>query len=368
MASRSRRAARRRRKTSPARAASSPAACSSSISKKAASCDDAEIKKTLAEERPYGDWLQEQKITLEDLPRRPTSRGFVRRNAARLAMQCLGYTVRRSDASSCCAAWPAPAGSHRLDGQRRRRWPASPTSRACSTTTSSSPSPRSPTPRSTRQGIIVMSLECYIGPRQSARSHAAHCHRLLDLQHPILTNEGLASSKELNHRGWETASIDIVFDRRGRAGRRDARRPRPHLRADDAGNRRRLQPRDPFRPRHGPRPRRPPRCSPSARSIITSFAPTAAPASASSWKPAKPAKCTTMPCSSVTARRHQSLPRLRDALANCRRSDKIDVKDDKTSSRITSRLSTRACSKSCPRWASRRCSLQGGADLRSHRP
>ncbi len=39
-----------------------------------------------------------------------------------------------------------------------------------------------------------------------------HCHRLL-IQHPILTNEELAKIKELNHRGWKTKVIDMVFDR-----------------------------------------------------------------------------------------------------------------------------------------------------------
>src|SRR5436305_3396075 len=62
---------------------------------------------------------------------------------------------------------------------------------------------------------IVMSLEAYIGPeRNLLEATPEHCHRLL-VQHPILTNEELARLKELNHRGWKTKSIDMVFDRKG---------------------------------------------------------------------------------------------------------------------------------------------------------
>jgi glutamate synthase (NADPH/NADH) large chain len=62
---------------------------------------------------------------------------------------------------------------------------------------------------------IVMSLEAYIGPeRNLLEAKPEHCHRLL-IQHPILTNDELAKIKEMNHRGWKTRVIDIVFDRDG---------------------------------------------------------------------------------------------------------------------------------------------------------
>jgi glutamate synthase (NADPH/NADH) large chain len=39
-----------------------------------------------------------------------------------------------------------------------------------------------------------------------------HAHRLR-LRHPILTNEELQAIKEMDHRGWQSCTIDITFDR-----------------------------------------------------------------------------------------------------------------------------------------------------------
>ena len=56
-------------------------------------------------------------------------------------------------------------------------------------------------------------MECYIGPECNLLATTPeHCHRLL-IQQPILTNEELAKIKDMNHRGWKTKVIDIVFDR-----------------------------------------------------------------------------------------------------------------------------------------------------------
>ena len=58
---------------------------------------------------------------------------------------------------------------------------------------------------------IVMSLEAYIGPeRNLLEASPENCHRLL-LPQPVLLNTELARIKELNHRGWKTKTIDIVF-------------------------------------------------------------------------------------------------------------------------------------------------------------
>ena len=75
---------------------------------------------------------------------------------------------------------------------------------------------------------IVMSLEAYIGPeRNLLEATPEHCHRVL-IQHPILANEELAKLREMNHRGWKTKVIDIVFDRAGGDKAMKAA-PQPHL-------------------------------------------------------------------------------------------------------------------------------------------
>ena len=68
---------------------------------------------------------------------------------------------------------------------------------------------------------VIMSLECYIGPEANLLDAAPeHCHRLL-IEHPILTNEEMASLKKIDHQGWTSKTIDITYDRsegKGRSG------------------------------------------------------------------------------------------------------------------------------------------------------
>ncbi|MEM6707146.1 MAG: glutamate synthase central domain-containing protein, partial [Pseudomonadota bacterium] len=60
---------------------------------------------------------------------------------------------------------------------------------------------------------VIMALECYIGPEGNLlESTPAHAHRLR-VPHPILTNDELASLKNMDYRGWQTQTIDITFDR-----------------------------------------------------------------------------------------------------------------------------------------------------------
>jgi glutamate synthase (NADPH) large chain len=175
--------------------------------------DDAEIKKKLAEAHPYGQWIQEQRITLEDLPTPTYVGGFVRETLL-TRQQCLGYTTEDlirlllpmggtglepvgsmgNDAALAC-----------LSDQPRMLYDYFKQSFAQVTNP----------PLDSDKEYIVMSLESYIGPeRNLLEATPEHGHRLL-IPHPILTNEDLARIKELNHRGWRTKAIDIVFDRKG---------------------------------------------------------------------------------------------------------------------------------------------------------
>jgi glutamate synthase (NADPH) large chain len=175
--------------------------------------DDAELKKKLSEEHPYGQWVQEQRLTLEDLPTPTYVGGFVRETLL-TRQQCLGYTTE--DVMKLLAPMAGsglePVGSMGNDAalaclsdQPRMTYDYFKQNFAQVTNP----------PLDSDKEYIVMSLESYIGPeRNLLEATPEHCHRLL-IQHPILTNEELARIKELNHRGWKTKAIDIVFDRKG---------------------------------------------------------------------------------------------------------------------------------------------------------
>ncbi len=179
--------------------------------------DDSEIKAGLSGEKPYGQWLQEQKITLEELATPASVAPFDPQSLLTRA-QCLGYTTE--DVYKLIL----PMGTAGLEALGSMGNDAA---LACL-----SDQPRlvydyfkqtfaqvTNPPLDSDKEAIVMSLECYIGPeRNLIEPTAENCHRLL-LSQPILTNAQLARIKEMNYRGWRSRVIDATFDRSaGEAG------------------------------------------------------------------------------------------------------------------------------------------------------
>ena len=110
--------------------------------------DDEEIKRELAAEHPYGEWLDEHLVDIEDLPAgaappQPDHETVLQRQQ-RVRLHARGP----ADPARADGAQRARSRSARWAPTRRSR--CSRTGRGCSTTTSSSSSRRSPTRRSTR--------------------------------------------------------------------------------------------------------------------------------------------------------------------------------------------------------------------------
>ncbi len=176
--------------------------------------DDAELKAALANEHPYGQWLQQQRITLDDLPTPAFVGGFVRETLL-TRQQCLGYTTEdvvklmmpmATDGKEPVGSMGNDAALACLSDQPRLLYDYFKQTFAQVTNP----------PLDSDKEYIVMSLESYIGPeRNLLEATPEHCHRLL-LHHPFLTNKELGQIKELSHRNWRCKTIDIVFDRAGR--------------------------------------------------------------------------------------------------------------------------------------------------------
>ncbi|MEE8281343.1 MAG: glutamate synthase central domain-containing protein, partial [Gammaproteobacteria bacterium] len=172
---------------------------------------DDELKSEFASLRPYGEWLDAQRIALRDLPVEAPPGRFDR--AGLLArMQAFGYTTETMQFMlvPLIKELRDPVGSMGND----------------SALAVLSDKPRmlydyfkqlfaqvtNPPIDSIREEII-MSLECFIGPeRNLLETTEPHCHRLR-LRYPILTNEQLASIKYMDHRGWKSRTIDTTFER-----------------------------------------------------------------------------------------------------------------------------------------------------------
>jgi glutamate synthase (NADPH/NADH) large chain len=172
---------------------------------------DEELKNEFANRRPYEHWLQTQRVALSDLAPVPQTYGFDRHSLL-ARMQAFGYTTETMQFMLLPLVQELrdPVGSMGND----------------STLACLSDEPRmlydyfkqlfaqvtNPPIDSIREEII-MSLECYVGPEGNLlETTERHAHRLR-LRHPILTNEELQAIKEMDHRGWQSCTIDITFDR-----------------------------------------------------------------------------------------------------------------------------------------------------------
>lgn len=170
---------------------------------------DEELKHQFSTQRPYADWLKKEPILLSELEPKKEPHGFYP-DTLLSRMQAFGFTTETMQFMllPMIREKRDPLGSMGNDSAL-----------ACL-----SDQPRmlydyfkqlfaqvtNPAIDSIREEII-MSLECYIGPETNLLTTTAqHCHRLL-VEHPILSNEQLATIKHMNHRGWKTKTIDITW-------------------------------------------------------------------------------------------------------------------------------------------------------------
>jgi len=174
--------------------------------------DDSELKGALAAEHPYGEWLKEQRITLEELPAVKNVPGF-NSDTLLVRAQCLGYTSEdvyklimpmATNAMEAIGSMGNDAALACLSDQPRLVYDYFKQAFAQVTNP----------PLDSDKESIVMSLESYIGPeRNLLAATAENAHRLL-LSQPVLTNEQVAKLKTLNYRGWKSRVIDMVFERK----------------------------------------------------------------------------------------------------------------------------------------------------------
>ena len=184
---------------------------------KGAMVPDEEIKADFSTRRPYGEWLRNQRIELDDIAAAGEAHGLAK-DTLLPRMQAFGFTTETMQFMLLPLIHELrdPVGSMGNDA-----------SLACL-----SDQPRmlydyfrqlfaqvtNPAIDSIREEVI-MSLECYIGPEKNlVDTTEAHCQRLR-LPHPILTNEELHALKGMDYRGWRSKEIDITFPKaEGTAG------------------------------------------------------------------------------------------------------------------------------------------------------
>ncbi|TWU00152.1 Ferredoxin-dependent glutamate synthase 1 [Botrimarina colliarenosi] len=174
---------------------------------------DEELKEDFASRKPYGKWLADNRIELNDLHPENEKHGF-KSSTLLERMQAFGYTAETMNFMllPLIKVEKDPIGSMGND--------------SCLAVLSDKPrmlydyfkqlfaQVTNPAIDSIREEVI-MSLECYIGPEKNLlETSPEHAHRLR-LPHPILSNEQLRSIKHIE-RGddvgsWRSTTIDITW-------------------------------------------------------------------------------------------------------------------------------------------------------------
>ncbi|MBT8145938.1 MAG: glutamate synthase large subunit [Gammaproteobacteria bacterium] len=171
---------------------------------------DEELKESIASKRPYGEWLANQRVTVDDVCHESATHSLDSADTLP-RMKAFGYTTETMQFMLLPLVTEArdPLGSMGNDSAL-----------ACL-----SDKPRmiydyfkqlfaqvtNPPIDSIREEV-VMSLKCFIGPEGNLlETTESHAHRL-SLDHPILSNKELASIKSMDYRGMRSQVIDITYD------------------------------------------------------------------------------------------------------------------------------------------------------------
>ncbi len=171
---------------------------------------DEELKHTLATRQPYGQWLQENKINLDDLPPTdpsPPAGG----NNLRQQQRAFGYTIEElrmlttpmaADGYEAIGSMGNDASLAVLSDQNR---PLFDYFKQLFAQVSNPP-------LDAIREELVTSLEAFIGSEQNLFDESPlHC-RQLRLKSPMLTDEQLAKIRSLDHPGLSSTTLSTLFD------------------------------------------------------------------------------------------------------------------------------------------------------------
>jgi len=171
---------------------------------------DEELKQDIASRRPYGEWLANQKVTLDDISTETAAHSLDSENVLQ-RMQAYGYTTETMQFMllPLVAEMRDPLGSMGNDSALAC---LSDKSRMIYDYFKQLFAQITNPPIDSIREEVVMSLECFIGPEGNLlETTEAQAHRL-SLEHPILSNKQLSNLRDMNHRGMRSKLIDITYD------------------------------------------------------------------------------------------------------------------------------------------------------------
>ena len=177
---------------------------------------DEEVKQEIANKKPYGTWLKDQKVELQDI-HNGLKANPIEADDTLQRMKAFGFTTETMQFMLIPLVTESrdPLGSMGNDSAL-----------ACL-----SDKPRmiydyfkqlfaqvtNPPIDSIREEI-VMSLRCFIGPEGNLLDSSAEQAHRLSLDHPIISNQELTNIRNMDHRGLTSKVIDITYDRKDDSG------------------------------------------------------------------------------------------------------------------------------------------------------
>ena len=189
---------------------------------------DREAKEYTASKKPYGQWLKEQSLKLNELPRpqthsrasrppggvmaeRKTVHGFDS-DSLLSRMQAFGFTTETMQfmLKPMIEQKRDPVGSMGNDSALAC---LSDEARMLYDYFKQLFAQVTNPPIDSIREEVVMALECYIGPERNLLETTAEHAARLRIPHPILTNEEVAALRSIDERGWKSQVIDITWPR-----------------------------------------------------------------------------------------------------------------------------------------------------------
>lgn len=171
---------------------------------------DEELKHTLSNQQPYGEWLKENKVALEDLPETPSEPPIGGDNL-RQQQRAFGYTIEelRMLTTPMAAAGYEAIGSMGNDASLAV---LSDQNRSLFDYFKQLFAQVSNPPLDAIREELVTSLEAFVGSEQNLFEETPlHC-RQLRLKSPLLTDEELARIRALDLPGLSSVTLSTLFD------------------------------------------------------------------------------------------------------------------------------------------------------------
>ena len=172
---------------------------------------DEELKMEFAKKRPYGEWLEQHKLELSDLPPDHAELHYEPETLLH-RMQAFGYTVETMQFMLLPLVNESrdPLGSMGNDSALAC---LSDKSRIIYDYFKQLFAQITNPPIDSIREEVVMSLACFIGPEGNLlETTPEHVHRL-ELQHPVISNDELSNIKNIDRDGWKSKTIDITFEK-----------------------------------------------------------------------------------------------------------------------------------------------------------